>query len=223
MAGVTPVDATSIVDGLVGLHTRWWETPELHALTWLPTSCSPVYLAAVPPIYAAGLPVLEREWEDRVGADAVALARRIGDRFDDVLGRMADGATTVLHGDARLDNIFFDGDEAIFLDFQLTIRGRGPHDVAYLVGTSMPVEDQREHWERLLRRYHQALGEAGVSDYTWDRCLKDYRESLLYLTVGAMSLIATFESGNERGAAMAEAYVVRMMRHVVESEAEREL
>ena len=38
-----------------------------------------------------------------------------------------------------------------------------------------------------------------------------------------MSLIATFESGNERtGAAMAEAYVVRMMRHAVESEAEGE-
>ena len=182
-----------------------------------------MYLAAVPPIYAVGLPVLERDWEDRVGADAVALARRIGGRFDDVLGRMADGATTVLHGDARLDNIFFDGDEAIFLDFQLTIRGRGPHDLAYLVGTSMPVEDQRGHWERLLRRYHRALVDAGVSDYAWEQCLKDYRESLLYLTVGAMSLIATFESGNERGAAMAEAYVVRMMRHVVECEAEREL
>ena len=47
-------------------------------------SCSPVYLAAVPPIYAAGLPVLERDSEDRVGADAVALARRIGGRFHDV-------------------------------------------------------------------------------------------------------------------------------------------
>ena len=224
IAGVTPNDAEQIVVGLAGLHATWWELPELHNLSWLPTSCDPAYLAAVPPIYAAGLPVLENSWADRVGDDAVALARRIGARFDDVIRRTADAPTTFLHGDSRLDNFFFDAHgEPIFIDFQLSVRGRGPHDVAYLIGSSMNVADQRVHWERLLRRYHGELIAAGVEGYDWDRCLHDYRESVLYLTVGAMSLIATFESGNARGAAMSEAYTVRMFRHAVESGAEHEL
>jgi hypothetical protein len=36
-----------------------------------------------------------------------------------------------------------------------------------------------------------------------------------------MSLIGTFDSGNERGAAMAESYTVRMLRHAVDSGAGR--
>jgi Phosphotransferase enzyme family len=222
--GVAPADAERIVDGLARLHVTWWDRPELHELSWLPTSCDPQYLAAVPPIYAAGLPVLVDKWSDRVGDDAVALAQRIGAKFDDVIRRTADAPTTFLHGDSRLDNFFFDEHgEPIFIDFQLSIRGRGPHDLAYLIGSSMNVADQRVHWERLLRRYHERLIEAGIENYDWDRCLHDYRESLLFLTVGAMSLIATFDAGNDRGAAMSEAYTVRMLRHAVESGADLEL
>jgi len=42
---------------------------------------------------------------------------------------------------------------------------------------------------------------------------------VLYYTVGAMSLIASFDTGNERGAAMAEAYVTRIFNHVVDTDA----
>ena len=42
---------------------------------------------------------------------------------------------------------------------------------------------------------------------------------MLYYTVGAMSLIASFDTGNERGAAMAEAYVTRIFNHVIDTDA----
>jgi Ecdysteroid kinase-like family len=222
--GATVSRAEKIVDGLVTLHARWWDTEELHALDWLPTSADPAYVAAVPAIYEAGLPILERDWAGRVGADAIALAQRIGAQFDDVLRRTAEAPTTFLHTDTRLDNFFFtESDDPIFIDFQLCVRGRGPADVAYLIGTSMDVELQRTNWQRLLRRYHDGLLAAGVSGYSWERCLHDYRESVLYYTVGPLSLIGTFDSGNERGAAMTEAYTVRMFRHAVECGAEQEL
>jgi hypothetical protein len=219
--GATVTEVEAIVDQLVQLHATWWERPGLYELTWLPTSCDPAYLAAVPPIYAAGLPVLEADWGDRVGGDAVELARRIAGQFDGVIRRTADAPTTFLHGDMRLDNVFFDAaGSPVFIDFQLSVRGRGPHDIAYLIGTSLNVADQH-HWERLLRRYHDGLLAAGVAGYPWDRCVDAYHDSLLYLTVGAMSLVGTFDSGNERGAAMAESYTVRMLRHAVDSGAGR--
>jgi hypothetical protein len=221
--GVTAGQAERIVDGLVTLHAAWWERTELHALDWLPTAADPMYLAAVPPIYAAGLPVLERDWESRVGSDAVALAGRIAPKFADVMGRLADAPNTFLHTDTRLDNFFFDEGEPIFIDWQLAVRGRGPADVAYLIGSSMNVDVQRLHWERLVRRYHDGLMAAGVTGYPWERCLREYRESVLYYTCSPLSLIGTFTAGNERGAAMTEAFTVRMFRHVVECGAESEL
>ena len=219
VAGISVRRAERVIDALAGLHAAWWERPELFELDWLPTSADPAYLSAVPPIYAAGLVVLERDWALRVGENAVSLARDVAAVFDDVIRRTARRPNTFVHGDARLDNLFFDGDDPILLDWQLAVRGRGPLDIAYLIGSSMNVEDQGPNWERLLHRYHDALMAGGVSAYAWEQCLRDYRESVLYLTVGPMSLIGTFGTGNERGNAMAEAFTLRMFAHAVDCDA----
>lgn len=219
VVGVTVPQAERIIDGLVTLHATWWERPELFSLAWLPTSADPAYLETLPAMYAAGVEVLAAKWADVVGPAAVDLARRVQPRFGDILVRTADRPNTFLHTDSRLDNFFFDNGEPIFIDWQLAVRGRGPADVAYLIGTSMNVPEQRGHWERLLRRYWDGLVARGVGNYSWDNCRTAYLESLLYYTIGAMSLIATFDAGNERGEAMTRAYVTRMFTHAVESDA----
>ena len=45
-----------------------------------------------------------------------------------------------------------------------------------------------------------------------------YQECTLYYLVGAMSLIGTFDSGNERGAAMTTAYTTRIFNHVLDAD-----
>jgi len=72
------------------------------------------------------------------------------------------------------------------------------------------------HWEALLRRWHDAIVAAGI-DYSWDDALQHYREATLYYLSGAMSLIGTFDAGNERGAAMVEAYATRILAHAVDT------
>lgn len=221
VVGATAEQAGAIVDTLADMHAHWWQRPELHDLAWLPAPNAPQYVAAVPTIYRAGLPVLEAEWADRVPAAGVDVARDVGARFEEVLERTAMGPETLIHTDTRLDNVFFakhDGAVAL-IDFQLALRGRGVADIAYLIGTSVPHEIGREHWEDLLRRWHARLVDLGVEGYDFDHALRHYREAALYYLSGAMSLIGTFDSGNDRGAAMTEAYVTRMVHHVVDTDA----
>ena len=52
--------------------------------------------------------------------------------------------------------------------------------------------------------------------YDADEALHHYREAALYYLSGAMSLVGTFDAGNDRGAAMIEAYVTRSLNHVVD-------
>ncbi len=77
----------------------------------------------------------------------------------------------------------------------------------------------RERWEQLLRRWHGAVCDLGVTGYPFDDALTHYREAALYYLSGAMSLIGTFDAGNDRGAAMAEAYSTRILNHVVDIDA----
>jgi hypothetical protein len=219
IVGATVAQAEAVVDAIAELHAQWWERPELDALDWLPSGDAPAYRAAVPGIYQAGLPVLEAEWTDRVAPEAIDIARRLGPAFEEILLRCAQGPHTLIHTDTRLDNVLFARDgsgDVAFIDFQLALRGRGVADLVYLLGNSVPTEIAREHWERLLRRWLDHLADLGVTGYTFDDALTHYRQSALYYLSGAMSLIGTFDSGNERGAAMTEAYTTRSLQHVVD-------
>jgi hypothetical protein len=217
--GLTPERADRVIDALATLHIRWWESPQLAEFGWLLSFADEIYLQTVPGIFSAGLEPLEREWMDRVGADAVALAKRVDAGFTALMHRVgSNGPQTLLHADPRLDNIFFAPDEVVLIDWQLILRGRGVADLCYSIGSSMNVVDQRIHWERLLHRWHDQIIAAGIT-YPWDQAVHDYKESLLSLLSGPMSLVGTFNAGNERGAAMVEAYVTRYFAHALDIDA----
>jgi len=221
VVGATLAQTETIIDALVGLHAEWWEHPDLDQMDWLPRPDAPQYVAAVPGIYRAGLEPLRTGWSDRVSQEAMAVAHRLEPKFEEVLQRTAGGPTTLIHTDTRLDNIFFarDGSPKVaFIDFQLALAGRGVADVAYLVGTSVPREIAKEHWEQLLHRWYDGITNAGIT-YGWDDCLTHYREAALYYLSGAMSLTGTMDAGNERGAQMAEAYITRVLEHAVATNA----
>jgi hypothetical protein len=221
VAGATLAQAEAAIDALAVMHAHWWQRPELDEMDWLPVPNAPQYVAAVPNIYRAGLPVLESEWADRVPPSAIDVARSVDPKFEELLHRTAGGPMTLIHGDTRLDNIFYSttDDSVAFIDFQLALRGRAAADIAYLIGTSVPHELARDHWELLLRRWYDTVVDLGVGGYSFDDAITQYREAALYYLSGAMSLIGTFDAGNDRGAAMAEAYSTRILNHVVDIDA----
>ncbi len=222
VVGATLEQAERVVDVLAAFHAHWWGSPKLDDFTWLPRPDAPQYQAAVPPIYRAGLPVLQAEWADRVPAAAMDLAVELEPRFEELLLRTATGPETLIHTDTRLDNIFFakdDSGDVALIDFQLALRGRAVADLAYMIGNSVPHEIARDNWESLLRRWHEAITAAGVADYSFDDALQHYREAVLYYFSGPMSLVGTFDSGNDRGAAMVEAYTVRLLTHAIDIDA----
>jgi hypothetical protein len=220
VVGATLDQAHSVIDALVGLHTHWWETPQLHALAWLPVPDSPAYMAAVPGIYRAGLPVLRESWADRLPRASIDLAERLDPRFEELMTMTGGGPQTFAHSDTRLDNLFFEraGNGVAFIDFQLSLRGRAVTDLAYFIGTSVQGDVAANNWEPLLRRWHDQLTDTGI-DYAWDDAVLHYKQCALFYLCGAMSLIGTFDSGNERGAALTEAYTTRIFNHVVDAEA----
>jgi hypothetical protein len=218
VVGATAEQADAVIDALAGLHITWWESPALHALDWLPVPDAPAYLAAVPGIYRAGLPVLHADWADRVPSASVDLADRLEPRFEELMTMTGGAPQTFAHADTRLDNLFFarEGDSVAFIDFQLSLRGRGVTDLAYFIGTSVQTDVASNEWERLLRRWHDQVVEAGIA-YSWDDAVLHYKQYALYYLCGAMSLIGTFDSGNERGAALTEAYTTRIFTHVIDA------
>ena len=219
--GATHEQVESSIDALGDFHAQWWENPELGALDWLPVPNDPAYMATVPDIYRAGLPVLQREWSDRVPTESIEVALLLEPRFEEVMEMFAEKPHTFAHADTRLDNIFFskhNPNDVAFIDFQLCLRGKGINDLAYIIGNSVPREIAAGNWQSYIERWLTRISGHGI-DYSLEDAIHGYRQAVLYYTVGAMSLIASFDTGNERGAAMAEAYVTRIFNHVIDTDA----
>ena len=77
---------------------------------------------------------------------------------------MASAPLTVVHGDFRMDNLFFgtgdDQEPLIALDWQGCLRGRAAQDIGYFMSGSIPIELRRAHERELIGLWHQhARGE----------------------------------------------------------------
>ncbi len=171
-----------------------------------------MYKASVPAIVSAGAAALA-PLEADLPPGSLDLAAQVDAAFEELIDRCAAGPHTFVHGDVRLDNVFFTPgtNDFALIDFQLSLKCRGVYDVVWLLATSMDVDVQDEHAERLLMRYHSALAANGVE---WDEA--DFRnaaaEQAAYLLSGPLSLVGTFdfaEAGDGRAAELTKKWVAR--------------
>lgn len=94
----------------------------------------------------------------------------------------------MLHGDFQVQNVLMPiklkTHQPILFDWEFTMRGVGPTEIAkmLIIGQweyRFPIDKRRELENLLLRRYHMKLSESGISNYSLEDCLYDYRLSVM--------------------------------------------
>jgi thiamine kinase-like enzyme len=102
---------------------------------------------------------------------------------------------TLIHTDYRLDNIFFNKktDGIAVIDWQASCPGMGLFDPCFFLlnnGSGPFTSDQALE---MITNYHQGLVEGGVSDYSLDECMSDYKYCLLIALRYQMIIIGAIE------------------------------
>lgn len=178
-------DVAAMVDTLAQFHARWWEDSAILAM---PTVDVPMRasgpLAQWP--RANGAKRLDMVLTGPRGEGLPAHIRD-GRRIERAFWHMVDTLDTptggcLLHGDPHPGNCFSDRDGGAGLyDWQTVSRGPWAYDVAYMMVTSLSVEDRRRHERELLDHYADRLKAWGVADgpssgAAWDA----YRRHIAY-------------------------------------------
>jgi len=195
--GATDDQAFAAMTALARWHAAFWNDERLTSLPWLPNTNSPVVSG-----YGE---IFDMTWEmcvDRLGGvdDDIRAAAHAGRTFfDQAVDEFSRGERTLVHGDARLDNMRFGPGHAVLLDFQLAAHGRGAYDVAFFCAGSLRTEDRRRLEPQLLEQYRDTLATAGI-DVDRDALWRDYRLGHMLNLPNPVSAIAVVTPASERGA-----------------------
>jgi hypothetical protein len=215
--GLTRAQALAAVETIGRLHARWWETPGLGALDWMP------YRNIQPARYRQSWPRFQQAIGPLLPAPALVLGEKVGDRLDELLRAMEEHPHTIVHSDFRADNLLFDAptrpDPVVVVDWQLAIRSRGALDMARLLCGSLSSPDRAACERVVLRRWHQTLEAGGVKGYSFQQAVRDYKLGALLCLYFPVTIHEAEEGAGERGAALAGAQIQRFFTAALELEA----
>ena len=211
--GFSREDAFAVARTLGRLHARFCSDSGRAAASWAPKFDGAAALFArlqtaawrrMPPAILDAAPRLAET------------ARRLAPRTAEIKARLARPPFTLIHGDARADNLFFDDDvdggapTVRAIDWQAVRLGRGGYDLAYFMATSLDAEVRRAIQDNMIRAYSDALTAAGCRCHSANSLREDVRDSLRDM-VGFLGIIAaTLDFGAGRGLELARMMMRRL-------------
>jgi hypothetical protein len=212
--GASLEECATLVREVARLHARWWNSPDLDALAWIPRGNDPVNLMAAVAFAQAVEPFLRTFGSDLTDFER-ELVLRYMHRMNPMQDRFSSTPETLCHGDLRLDNVFFgspDGSAPLtFVDWQIAVRARGPYDIGYFMSQSVDPSLRRGYERELVHTYHESLVANGVRNYAWEQCWDDYRMTVMWCLTYPVVAAGSIDLANERGVELARAMLRRAL------------
>jgi thiamine kinase-like enzyme len=220
VAGCSLEEAELAIGELAKFHASWWESPRLSELDWMPFTSDPVVTQPTDQSYAQAWAPFVQNFGGRLSPSILEIGERLGKNVTKILEQIDAPPKTILHGDYRLDNLFFGGsdgaDPLTVIDWQISMRGRGTYDVGYFMSQSMDPADRKASEMEILRMYHETLVANGVRDYDFDQCLHDYRFATLFCLVYPVISGGSLDLTNERGVTLVTAMMDRSVAAITD-------
>jgi hypothetical protein len=193
---LTPTEVGTLLDTLAAIHAHFWESPVLdREKEWLSSQIAGPqfdtfnsgFLVPLMEANVAESPY-RADFIERSGQTPAKLWEMVKAVHRHFAKTMP---MTLCHGDTGAHNTFRlpDG-RASFVDWQLSVKGGWPHDVHYLVVTSLSVKDRRAHERSLIERYLRSLKDRGVRYApSLDDAMREYALGIIWgLTIGWFSV-----------------------------------
>jgi aminoglycoside/choline kinase family phosphotransferase len=217
VAGVDVTDAFAAIKLMAQWHARWWgrDLNELskHFFAWN----GEFNKAAFPMVFGSNWDTAKEVYGSRLPADIVAFGDGFVERSGDILDGLM-GPDTLVHSDFRADNLLFDGDTPMLLDFQMLSVGCGLVDFGFFMSQSLSTATRQAHFDELLSAYLSELNAHGI-ELTREVALDKYRRVLGFGLAWPVGLAGSFAKLDDRSQSLALSMLDRFVQAMVEANA----
>lgn len=112
-------------------------------------------------------PIFKRKWENTVGKTVMNQFEHSVNCCDDTFALLKTPPVTLIHGDLKLPNLFWDylaGGKPIFIDWQYACAGKGIEDIVFMLIESCPISLLDDLAKPIITSYYDKVqGDSGVT------------------------------------------------------------
>jgi aminoglycoside phosphotransferase (APT) family kinase protein len=205
LIGCSPEDARHGVVEMGKLHAAFWDDVDHPEFDFIPFHRGSYHGNALRDGAAAGWDTVIANFPGVVPDWMVQAKDRYLAAIEPMQDWISEPPHTIVHGDFRMDNLFFgtrpEHHPMVILDWQGPLRCKPLHDLAYFLTQSLPVETRRSMERELVASWHATLADNGVTNYSAEQAWDEYLQAALYVWTVAVVIAGSLEPGNERGTA----------------------
>jgi beta-phosphoglucomutase-like phosphatase (HAD superfamily)/choline kinase len=122
-------------------------------------------------------------WKYILTAEQLTIAEKIISDFPNIQERLSNNNLTIIHGDVKSPNIFYDLNnnyKPVFLDWQYIAIGKGIQDIIFFLIESFDLDNIKINFPIFKNYYYRKLIENGIHNYSFNDYEKDIKDSVCY-------------------------------------------
>ena len=201
-------DARRVVAALARFGAAFWnKTDSISGVPHIWESPNPEAFAHT---MAESGPAFAERFPGRLPAEVAAAVARMPEVAGEIFTPEEGHPTTLMHGDFRLDNMFFDDDGLILLDWQLMAKATVGSDLGYFLSQSLTVDQRRAHEHELLALYRETLAANGA-EIDQQELFDAYRRAVMLLLAIPVGGGAKLDLANDRALELFEVILSRSL------------
>lgn len=198
-AGADLADTKAMLEELVKLHAAFWNATG--GIDWIPGIADSYHADNMVTLIDIGWPNMAQSFGEVLSRDIALRGEAFSSAVPELQARMHAAPRTLLHGDFRMENVFFGTQPQhrpiAIIDWQGPLQGNPMVDVALLLAQSTRMAIRREHERELVRQYADGLAKLGV-DYDAEAAWADYQQAILYNWVYVGVVAGTLDVSNAK-------------------------
>lgn len=122
-------------------------------------------------------------WKNVLTHKQIEIAEHIKNNFQNVQDSLSSNNLTIIHGDVKSPNIFYNSDnnyEPVFLDWQYVSIGKGVQDLVFFLIESFDIDNIKLNFPIFKNYYYRKLVENGISNYPFSEYETDLKNAICY-------------------------------------------
>jgi HAD superfamily hydrolase (TIGR01509 family) len=173
----------NIIEQMAKFHTKFWNKKLKNMFPELKSPLDSIFSPTWYNFICERWGLFKQKWDKLLTSSQFEKAEHIISDFNEIQRRLSSGNITIIHGDIKSPNIFYDIDnnfEPCFIDWQHIAIGKGVQDLIFFLIESFDIEKIPVLFPLFKNYYYTKLMENGIS-YSYKEYENDIRDALHYV------------------------------------------